>query len=154
MNRTSSMSPGPVAIVDSLNSLLEAETNSLFRFMGEGSPYLNRTSGELRKPLLEMVATGERHMIELGELVQTLGGTPSPRHVQPEEQYLAYLSIKFLLPKLVQDKQLMVERYKNAQATIDGAPPEVMTLLERHLKAHKADIQTLQEAAAHAAKAK
>jgi hypothetical protein len=144
------MSPGPVAIVDTLNSLLEAEANSLFRFMGEGSPYLNRAAGELRKPLLEMVATGERHMNELGELVESLGGTPSPRHVQPEEQYLAYLSIKFLLPKLVQDKKLMIERYENAKTNLADPPVGVAKLLDAHLALHRAQLKVLQSAVTHA----
>jgi hypothetical protein len=87
-------------------------------------------------------------MIELGQLVESLGGVPSSRHVQPEEQYLAYLSIKFLLPKLLQDKQLMIERYTNAQKTIVGAPPEVGELLERHLLVHREHARQLQHAAA------
>jgi hypothetical protein len=142
------MSSGPVAIVDTLNSLLDAEANSLFRFMDEGSPYLSRATAEMRKPLLAMVAAGEQHMIELGQLVESLGGVPSSRHVQPEEQYLAYLSIKFLLPKLLQDKQLMIERYTNAQKTIVGAGPEVAELLERHLQVHRDHAKQLQHAAA------
>lgn len=129
--------PNTLVLTDTLNSLLDAEANSLFRFMGEGSPYLSKTAAEIRKPLLEMVATGERHMIELGELVESLGGVPSSRHVQPEEQYLSYLSIKFLLPKLLQDKQLMIERYTNAQKALAGAPPQVLDLLQRHLAVHR-----------------
>ena len=141
-----SMSSNPVALIDALNSLLDAEANSLFRFMGEGSPYLGKTTAEMRKPLLEMVAAGERHMIELGELVESLNGVPSTRHVRPEEQYLAYLSIKFLLPKLLQDKNLMIERYKNAQTALAGSPPEVMQVLERHLKTHREHAKVLAQA--------
>ena len=150
MSRMSPMSSGPVAIVDSLNSLLDAEANSLFRFMDEGSPYLGRTTAEMRKPLLEMVATGEKHMIELGEMVESLNGVPHSRHVKPEEQYLAYLSIKFLLPKLLEDKKLMIERYSNVKTTMAGAPPEVIDLLDRHVKVHQAHAKILE----HAKKAK
>ena len=32
----------PVAVVDALNALLEAEQNAIIRFMGEGTPYLSR----------------------------------------------------------------------------------------------------------------
>jgi hypothetical protein len=145
------MSSGPVAIVDTLNSLLEAETNSLFRFMDEGSPYLGRATAEMRKPLLEMVATGERHMGELARLIEELGGVPSSRHVQPEEQYLAYLSIKFLLPKLLDDKKLMIERYENAKTSLAQAPAAVIDVLDRHLGAHRAHVKVLQQATAHAA---
>src|SRR5437773_1512468 len=42
---SATMTSPPVAVVDALNSLLEAEQSSVFRFMGEGSPYLSRASG-------------------------------------------------------------------------------------------------------------
>ena len=135
-----------MAIIDTLNSLLEAEANSLFRFMGEGSPYLSKTTAEMRKPLLAMVAAGEQHMIELGEMVESLNGVPSSRHVQPEEQYLAYLSIKFLLPKLLQDKTLMIERYTNAKNVMAGAPEEVVAMLDRHLAVHREHAKILAQA--------
>ena len=56
--------PPPVAVVDALNSLLEAEQGSVFRFMGEGSPYLSRASADGRSgsisagPRLEGFARG------------------------------------------------------------------------------------------------
>ena len=53
--------PAPVAVVDVLNSLLEAEQNSVFRFLGEGSPYLSRATAEIRRPLEQMVDTSHRH---------------------------------------------------------------------------------------------
>src|SRR3954466_7173964 len=92
----------PVAVLDLLNSLLEAELNSVFRFMGEGSPYLSRATVEVRRPLQQMVVAGHRRTNELAELMDSLGRVPTPVvSVQREEQYLAFLSLKFLLPKLV-----------------------------------------------------
>lgn len=140
------MSTGPLAVMDSLNSLLEAEVNSLFRFMGEGSPYLSRASAEMRKPLLDMVATSEHHADELANVIEALGGSPSPRSVKPEEQYLAYLSIKFLLPKLIEDKKLMIERYENAKSVLTNAPAEVMELFDRHLAVHREQVKVLNQA--------
>ena len=146
MTRMPATSPAPVAVLDVIGSLLDAENNSLFRFMGEGSPYLGRASAEMRKPLLEMVATGERHMAELAELIESLGGSPSPRGVQPEEQYLAYLSIKFLLPKLLEDKNLMIERYENAKTNLPDAPAEVIELRDRHIATHREHAKILKHA--------
>src|SRR6185295_16051871 len=93
-------------VVDALNSLLEAELDSIFRFMEEGSPYLGRASAEVRRPLHEMVQSSEQHSAELYAMIESLGGTPTPRSIRPEEQYLAFLSLKFLLPKLVDAKRL------------------------------------------------
>ncbi len=140
------ISSSPVAVIDTLNSLLEAEINSLVRFMDEGSPYLGRASVELRRPLLAMVTTSRRHADELADLIDALGGIPAPRGIQPEEQYLAYLSIKFLLPKLAEDKRLMIERYTNALAALAEAPAEVRELLQRHLNTHQDDLAVLGKA--------
>jgi bacterioferritin (cytochrome b1) len=150
MAKSPNMSSGPMAIVDSLNSLVEAELNSLFRFMTEGSPYLNRASAEMRAPLLQMVAESERHAEEIATLIESLNGTPALRSVQPEEQYLSYLSIKFLLPKLLADKKLMIERYENVIGSLGAVDPAVLAVLKQHIADHQADIVVLEKAAADA----
>src|SRR5688500_904651 len=126
------MSSPPVAVVDALNSLLEAEQGSVFRFMGEGSPYLSRASADVRRPLQEMVAANQRYTMELARMIQRLGGEPVPRRLQPEEQYLGFLSLKFLLPKLVDEKVLILQRYENVLRQCPDAPPEVIDMLRRH----------------------
>src|SRR5437763_5077155 len=104
---SAAMTAPPVATIDVLNGLLEAEMNSVFRFMGEGSPYLSRATAEVRRPLQEMVATIDSRVMTLAGLIDRLGGVPvpGPRGVDPEEQYLAFLSLKFLLPKLLEAKK-------------------------------------------------
>src|SRR5947208_16698725 len=110
MVESPAMSP-PAAVIDALNSLLEAEQGSVFRFMGEGSPYLSRAAAEVRRPLAEMVTSTDRRAGELFSLIESLGGSPIPRGLRPEEQYLAFLSLKFLLPKLVTERELTIPRY-------------------------------------------
>src|SRR5438093_5642675 len=93
--RTSTMtSTAPVAIIDLLSSLLEAELNSIFRFMGEGSPYLSRATVEVRRPLQEMVLAERRRARELADLIESLGTVPTPATgPRRDEQYLSYLSL-------------------------------------------------------------
>src|SRR5688572_32765734 len=120
----------PVAVIDALNGLLEAELNSVFRFIDEGSPYLSRATVEVKRPLEAMVATNHRHAAELSDLIESLGGYPVPRSLRPEEQYLAFLSLKFLLPKLANEKQFTIERYENALGALgDRAPAAVRDVL-------------------------
>jgi hypothetical protein len=138
----------PVAVIDALNGLLEAELNSIFRFMGEGSPYLSRATAEIRRPLAAMVQAGQRRSMELAELIDQLNGLPLPGSIQPEEQYLAFLTLKFLLPKLVEAKKLMIQRHENALRALKTAPPGVITLLNSHLAEHRADLTVLEKAAA------
>jgi hypothetical protein len=146
----------PVAVVDVLASLLEAEQASVFRFMSEGSPYLSRASAEIRRPLGAMVDATERRIADLGYALDSLGVVPpSMSHVRPEDQYLAYLSLKFLLPKLVTEKQVMVQRYQNALGALsDEASSEVRALLEAHLAELKREEAILEHAAASIVPAK
>ena len=146
---------GPVAVIDLLNSLLEAELNSMFRFMGEGSPYLSRATVEVRRPLQEMVLAERRRAGELADLIESLGMVPTPAvGIRRDEQYLAFLSLKFLLPKLVDAKNLTIRRYENTLKAVAGGPPEVTQLLRRHLDEHRSELKTLEEAAAQVAAAR
>src|SRR3954469_16898045 len=151
MPATATMS-APVALIDTLNALLEAEETSVFRFMGEGSPYLGRATAEVRRPLAEMVDTIESRAGRLVDQIERLGGVPTsiPRGIDREEQYLAFLSLKFLLPKLVEAKQEMITRYQNALKSIraneDGAA-DAKTLLTELTEEHRAQLKTLEEAA-------
>jgi len=147
MVESPAMASTPVAVVDALNSLLEAEQGSVFRFMGEGSPYLSRASADVRRPLQAMVDSNRRYVMALADMIQRLGGEPVPRPVRPEEQYLAFLSLKFLLPKLVDEKMLILQRYDNALRRIPDAPPEVLALLHRHQEECRAQLETLKKAA-------
>jgi hypothetical protein len=74
--------------------------------------------------------------------------------VQNEEQYLAFLSLKFLLPKLVDAKKLTIRRYENAISALEGAPPEVVSLVTAQLTEHRAQLETLQKAAADVMRAR
>ena len=142
------------AVIDALNGLLEAELNSVFRFMGEGSPYLSRATADVRRPLAEMVATSDRHAAELSDLIESLGGYPLPRSLRPEEQYLAFLSLKFLLTKLADEKRLMIRRYENALRSMGKeASPEIVRVLNGHIATHQGQLQILDKAAAEAARA-
>lgn len=139
--------PPPVAVVDALNSLLEAEQGSVFRFMGEGSPYLSRATADVRRPLQQMVEANHRYVMELASMIQRLGGEPRPRPLKPEEQYLAFLSLKFLLPKLVDEKVLILQRYENVLRSLPpDAPPEVADMLRRHQTECRAQLEALKKA--------
>src|SRR5687767_843089 len=141
------MTSPPVAVVDALNSLLDAEQSSVFRFMGEGSPYLSRATAEVRRPLQEMVEANSRHAANLARAIADLGGYPAPRPVRAEEQYLAFLSLKFMLPKLVDEKALIIRRYDNALRAVPDAPPQVTRLLRAQRAEHAAHLEVLKRAA-------
>jgi len=151
-----SASSTPVAVVDALCSLLEAHLNSIFRFLDESSPYLSRATVEVRRQVQEMVQTNQRQAAELSRAIESLGGYPKMAEVSPEEQYLAFLSLKFLLPKLADAEELMIRRYeaalnaveKSVAVAVEGGGGEVVALLKAHLSEHRQQLSVLQKAAA------
>jgi hypothetical protein len=149
------MTSAPVAIIDALSALLDSEAHSVFRFMGEGSPYLSRATAEVRRPLQQMVETNQRHVSELAGLIDRLGGVPMLMPgVSPEEQFLAFLSLKFLLPKLVDEKKLTIRRYDNTIASLRDAPPEVLAVLAAHNAEHREQLKILEKSAEEVIRAK
>lgn len=139
----------PVAVVDALSSLFEAEENSIFRAVTKASPYLSRADAELREQIDAMARAKERHARETHELIEELGGEARPGRVAAEEQYLAYLSLRFLMPKLVEEKKLCIRRYENALKSIgDPAPQNVRQVLERHLAEMRGELKVLEGASA------
>ena len=143
------MSTASVAIVDTLVSLFEAERASVFRLMGEGSPFVTNAPPRVRETLLAMKEANVRHVAALAGAIRTLDGPP-PRPDVPPEPYLNYLSLKFLLPKLADEKELLIQRYENAlRAMPEDAPREVVDLLRSQDAEHKRDVETLRAAAEH-----
>jgi hypothetical protein len=155
MTMSADNTTAPAAVVDLLTSLLESTVNSIFRFMGEGSPYLSRAGAEVRRPLIDMVTANYRRASELAAMLETLGAPttvhPSPRN---DEQYLAFLSLKFLLPKLVEEKKLCLARYENALTAATGlqqTPPAVVAMLAAHRDEQMRELAALEHAAAQVA---
>jgi bacterioferritin (cytochrome b1) len=135
-------------VIDALNSLLEAELNSVFRFIEDGFPYLTRANADVRKTISELAQLSREHARELADLIDSLGGVALPRHVvRAEGQYLAYLSLQFLLPKMVAEKELLLERYKNTKLFIGSANPETAAVLDKIIAEQKQYLSVLRTAA-------
>lgn len=137
----------PTAVLDALASLHEAEQSSVFRLLREDSPYVTQAPEPVREPLARLHAVNSRHIKELAETIRVLGGVP--RQVPPaDDTYLRYLSLRFLLPKLQDEKALMTERYANAlRAMPKSAPEEVVAMVRRQIAEQAANADALVAAA-------
>jgi hypothetical protein len=138
--------PASALLIYTLQSLLESEQASIFRFMREGTPYLTRATLETRRQVERMAADSDRHEAALAGLITSLGGLLRPAVVHPDNQYLSFLSLKFLLPKLADGKRSSIERYQNALRTLKGAPAEVTDVLNAHLAEDRTDLAILEQA--------
>jgi hypothetical protein len=143
------MPPPPAAVLDVLGSLLDAEYNSMFRFLGEGSPYVSRAIADVRPRLRAMIDAAHRNADRIARTIESLGGIAEPRRTPGEEQFIGYLSLKFLLPKLVDAKEVLVRRYANAIKLGGQLSPDVRAMLQEHLDEHQGDLATLQSLVTH-----
>ena len=95
-----------VAVVDALNTLIETEQNNIFRAMGADSPYVRDASPKVREVLQKEHEASYRNADDLARLVRQLGGQPVERvRTTPHPPLLEFISLKFLLPKLCEEKQ-------------------------------------------------
>jgi bacterioferritin (cytochrome b1) len=136
----------PASVLDILYGLFESEEASIFRFMRQGEPYLTRATVETRHRIEAMADTSLQHAAQLANLIELLGGTIRLSAVHPENQFLAFLSLNFLIPKLAQAKRQSIERYENALNAARGADTQIVDLLKSHLARHRADLAALESA--------
>lgn len=131
------------AVVDTLNSLLEAEANSIFHLVGAGSPYLKDAPADLRTSLEDMRQRLDAHERELIHFIRAMGGeessTPPPK---AEDQYLSFLSLRFLIPKLTEAMELMIQRHDNGMKLVASDKPAA-EMLRRHVTEMQTDLNTL-----------
>jgi hypothetical protein len=133
-----------IDIVDVLCDLLADEQANIFHFMRNADPYIKAGGLDLRRPLRRMIDADLRREGELIGVITEQGGCPRLVPVCPEQQYMAYLSMGYLLPKLVEAREQTIRRYEQALADADG---EVKVLLERHLAELRQEVESLRKAA-------
>ena len=133
----------PTAIIDALLALHEAEQGSVFRLMSEGSPYVRQAPANLRERMRDLHDVNRRHIEELAEVLRQLGGIPQPRPAA-QEPYLQYLSPRFLVAKLLNEKELMLQRYENTlRALPNSANGDLTDLLRRQRDEQSAHVDAL-----------
>lgn len=150
-----SMANAPAVILDALQSLHEAEQGSVFRLFGEPAPPVVPLPPRIQELLRRLHELNARHVEELAAEIRRLGGSPRarrPAELSSEESYLRFLSLRFLIPKLSREKELMVERYQNAlRALTPAAPTELAGLVRRQMAEQAASVDELRAAAEKAA---
>lgn len=142
------MTTQPSAVVsDALVTLLDAERSSIFRLTGADSPYLDGADAELRRSLQAMADESRRNEKELADMLRPSDGSMvDASRVRPNPSFLEFLSLKFLLPKLANCKEILIRYYENALRALGGDGAEVQQALRRHLAQHKADADLLRRA--------
>lgn len=136
----------PPAVVDVLTTLLDAEQESPFRLAVDGSPYLGRAEPEVKAALAYIAAADDRRAGALWRLIERLGGDPRHRRLQSAEQFVGFLSIRFLMPKLVEAKLRLLQHYRDAIAALAADPSPADAVVRAHLSEHAAEMEVLRDA--------
>jgi hypothetical protein len=141
------MTSAPPAAVDLLKGLLEAEMGSLLRCLEHQFPYVSRATADVHRRILAMVPGAQKRTAELSAALERLGDLPSLARVHRSDQYLGFLSMGHLLPRLVSEAESAVRLCEQGLAGLPDAPQEVTDLLQRHLAEHREQLRILREAA-------
>jgi bacterioferritin (cytochrome b1) len=149
---TPMISSRPIRVTEVLNDLLDDELNSVFRVLADNAPYLGRSAGAIRQPLAEIEKSCLRRANELADLIVALNGTPIARGLQSQQQNLGYLSLSFLLPKLIAAKEIAVQRWTTALSAVTNRSTRAKALLENQLYEHEIQLLQLMRAAKTIAK--
>ena len=126
------MATAPEFVIDLLNGLLDAEANNIFRTVADVSPHVGTADASVREPIDELRKLAGRHARELSDLIVQQGGLPKvDREDRPGDVNLPFLTLPFLLPKLVAEKDLILTRYENARAHLGAEYPDIVTAITR-----------------------
>jgi hypothetical protein len=130
--------------VEVLNDLVQAEQECVCNFLVHGAA-CEGASAPLRRLLAEMCEAGTRHAQVLSELIDAAGGDVRFRRPCAEEQYLGYLSLNYLLPKLIEAKQSQIVAYERAIASLAGED-HLVSILIGCLQEHRKQLERLKAA--------
>jgi len=127
-----------------LNPLLDDELNSPARYLEVAMPYVEPELVNLREPLKQMLETRRWRCRELIAEIQKFDGEPAVYRFRKEEQYLAFLSLKYLLPKLIEWKNCAILLHERALMQTDEGS-DLHDLIARHLEQHRWELDELSE---------
>lgn len=131
-----------------LNQLLTQEAGSLLQAVESFGLYLPPSAAGFHKILAGMAQDIHLHAANLANLLEHLNIPITATAINPDAGSLAYLSLKFFLPKLIAEKNRFIAMYQVSLGQLSaGAPPAVTALLNAHLERHTQHLAMLIHAA-------
>ncbi len=138
--------PSLQSIAEVLNDLLASEHGSPFASVVRSTPHLGQRGLDVGRAIKYIATADARRAADLWSLIDSLGleALPGRHHHQAE----AYLSIAYVLPKLIDAKQRVLQQYREAIAALGEGTPSIAAILKRHLTEHAGELEVLAEAIA------
>lgn len=129
------------SLADQLCSLLAEEQDSVFVFLARCGSYAGKR-GDLARLVCEIAQSSNSRAAELWQLLDELEAPPRPCGVHADRQYLAYLSLQFLLPQLLQAERDVLGRCETARAAA-AEHPHARDVLDQHCRQHQQNLDLL-----------
>jgi len=120
-------------VIAVLRGLLGAERSSVVRFMGSAEIYAGRGEAGRLHAVEQLSAACSRHEAELVAMIEELGSPPGFAPVPTDYQYLAYLSLEHLRPRIIEAARDALARYEAAIASLDLDHPSQVAALKAQL---------------------
>ncbi|QOV90208.1 hypothetical protein [Humisphaera borealis] len=134
--------PALDTIADVLNDLLGAELGSLFASAVASGSHAGLRGAGLRRTMQYVAEADARRAGDVAALIESLGLEPAPSR-QQQEPVESYLSIDYILPRLIADKQCTLQAYRDAVAQLSEVSESIAALLRRHLTEHAGELEIL-----------
>ncbi|MHC4697452.1 MAG: hypothetical protein ACYTFA_11980 [Planctomycetota bacterium] len=132
------------AVVDILRELLVAEQGSLAPRLLESTVFVSDLAVDDLNAIKDMARAGEEHSAWLTELILSLGGAPVLREGDMTTADLHYQAVQCVLPRLVQDRESLVEHYTRVSDRV-SEEPRATDLVARILSRHQEERGRVQQ---------
>lgn len=125
-----------------LNELMRHEQRSLCARLLESTPFVSQLAMEELALVQRMAATARRHAEWVAEAILTRGGVPGPRCEDVRSGDLHFQDLRNLLPRLAEDRRLLIKKCTLAQERIRG-DVDANALIGRIAENHRRELETL-----------
>lgn len=139
---------GTPAIVGILNELLALEQRNLAMRLLESTVFISHLSVDILNNVRNMARASEQHGSWLADAILRLGGVPGPHVADAQSGDLHYQELRHLLPRLVADRDALVNKYTLASKRI-GADAATAELVARIHERHREELTLLQHLTTH-----
>jgi len=131
-------------VIGLLNDLLELESRSLVTRLGEARPFVGWAGAEDGPVLQQIIEQEADHQRRLVAAIEALDGVPRPARNDTLSAGLHYLSVQYLLPQIVEEKQRLIAAYRQSadKTPADGPAAAVVADI---LARHQAHLERLQQ---------
>ena len=121
---------------------MRLEQRSLCARLVESTLFVSQLAMEELAVVQRMADAAQRHAERLAQAILARGGVPGPRSQDVRSGDLHFQDLRNLLPRLAEDRRLLIKKCTLAQERIDG-DVDASALIGRIAENHRLELETL-----------